>query len=265
MRLLKRQILTPKRKGAFTLLEVLLALSLLLAITSTLFGFMLGLMDRRDRLVQASSEGQAGSALIERLENDIMAAISGDSEVGAGIKGSATELTILSRSVNVPGDSSELDLALGDLQASRYTFTERSSEVSIARWGVSPTSSAGAGSGADEVVSNRVRKLRFRYHDGETWLSSYDSLSQQGLPVAVEIGIWFGENRRAAIDEEAPRELTGEETPMQFGDDYASSAALDPMQMFENEEEPIVWGEPDRVRVIIVPDGPVAAWKAGNE
>ena len=251
-------------KRAFTLIEVMLAISLLLAISSTMFGFMLGMMDRRERLTDAAREGRSGSALIERLENDILGAIAGDSGVGAGIKGDATSLTILTRAVNVPGNLSELDIALGDLLASRYSFDEQAGEVRIARWGVSPMGSASANEGADEVVSSRVRRLRFRYHNGDTWLSSFDSLSENGLPVAIEVAIWFGETQRALIEANAPTELLGDETPLQFGDDFASDAAFDAEQMFLEEDEPTVWGQPDRVRMIVVPDGPVAAWKEGR-
>jgi type II secretory pathway pseudopilin PulG len=251
-------------KRAFTLFEILLAISLLLAMSSTMFGFMMGMMDRRDRLLVASSDGRSGSALIERLENDILGAIAGDAGVGAGIKGSETGLTILTRAVNVPGDVSELRIALGDLQASRYVFKEEAGEVRIARWGVSPTGAAGSSSGSEEIVSDRVLRLRFRYHDGSTWLSSFDSLAQQGLPVAIEVAIWFGENQRAAIEAERPTQRTGEETPLQFGDDFPSDAAFALDDEFFDEDEPKVWGEPDRVRMIVVPDGPVAAWKEGQ-
>ncbi len=51
---------------------------------------------------------------------------------------------------------------------------------------------------------------------------------------------------------------------LQFGDDFASDAAFDPELMLLEEDETTVWGQPDRVRMIVVPDGPVAAWKEGR-
>jgi hypothetical protein len=83
--------------------------------------------------------------------------------------------------------------------------------------------------GGLEVIAEGVERVRFRYFDGREWLEKFDSAATGELPVAIEASLWFGE---------AP-------------------AASDPP---EPEEAPRA---PDRTRVMVVPDGPVAAWKAG--
>src|SRR5262249_5989025 len=93
-------------------------------------------------------------------------------------------------------------------------------------WGPTPVTSGGD---------------RVRYHDGGDWLSDFDSAGgsggattggggggeSEGLPVAVEVAIWFGE----------------------------------PVAEGEKIER---WPEPDRLRVIAVPDGPVAGGGRGG-
>ena len=233
-----------RRSRGFTLFEIMLAIALLVALSSTLFSFMLNLMSGRDRLIEASRDGRAGSSLIERLENDILGAIAGDATVGAGIDGQEHRLTLLTRSVNVPSGPDELDWALGDLLSARYVFDEAASEVRTVRRAIVPGVSVAETD--DEVISGRVRGLRFRYHDGQTWRSSYNSLQRNGLPVAIEVAIWFGD------------------PPLQFGDDFPEEPSSDAGRSVEGDEGPPTFGEPDRLRVMVVPDGPVAAWKGGR-
>lgn len=251
-----------RRTRGFTLFEIMLAIALLVALSSTLFSFMLNLMSRRDRLIEASRDGRSGSSLIERLENDIFGAIAGDATIGAGIDGGENRLTLLTRTVNVPSGPDELDWALGDLQSARYVFDDASSEVRTVRRAIVPGGSVSEAD--DEVVSSRVRRLRFRYHDGQTWLSSYNSLQRNGLPVAIEVAIWFGDPPpRPALDADSPGSA-GDETPLQFGADFPEEPFIDAGQTIEGDVLLPTFGEPDRLRVIVVPDGPVAAWKGGR-
>lgn len=251
-----------RRSRGFTLFEIMLAIALLVALSSTLFSFMLNLMSGRDRLIEASRDGRAGSSLIERLENDILGAIAGDATVGAGIDGQEHRLTLLTRSVNVPSGPDELDWALGDLLSARYVFDEAASEVRTVRRAIVPGVSVAETD--DEVISGRVRGLRFRYHDGQTWRSSYNSLQRNGLPVAIEVAIWFGDPpSRPALGSDSSEDAR-DDTPLQFGDDFPEQPPSDAGQFREGDEGPPTFGEPDRLRVMVVPDGPVAAWKGGR-
>ena len=251
-----------RRTRGFTLFEIMLAIALLVALSSTLFSFMLNLMSQRDRLIEASRDGRSGSSLIERLESDILGAIAGDATIGAGIDGEEFRLTLLTRTVNVPSGPGELDWALSDLQSARYLFDEASSEVRTVRRAIVPGGSVSQAD--DEVLSSRVRRLRFRYHDGQTWLSSYNSLRRDGLPVAIEVAIWFGDPPPWSGSDVDSRGDGGDDTPLQFGDDFAEEPLSEAGRTIEADQSPPTLGEPDRLRVIVVPDGPVAAWKGGR-
>lgn len=172
------------RRG-FTLIEVLIVLGLLVMLSGALFGFLWNLTASRDRLIAMGRDEQAGSVVMERVENDLLCGIAGSGGV-AGIDGSATRLRVLSRGVwSVSGlDAASGGAALADLQGTELSFS--GATLSASRW-------AGAsGSGEAEVVSDRIAGCRFRYFDGREWKENFDSKGMGRLPAAVEVSLWFG-------------------------------------------------------------------------
>jgi len=248
------------RARAFTLLEVMIAIALILALSGSMFGFMFNLMDRRERLLHLALDGRASSMLVERLEDDLMGAVAGGGRIGSGIQGDATSLTIRTRSVGLPRGADRVG-AMGDLITADYSYDERLGRLTMAR------SRGNVAGDESEVVSQRVRRFNLRYYDGTNWRERFDSGSAGALPVAVEIAIWFGEpvlSAEAEVElEEAERAISSaSENPLDF-ENYEPEQFGDDLDFGFNEDEPIDWGEPDRLRVIIVPDGPVATWKEG--
>lgn len=229
-------------RPAFTLLEVLLAIALIAMLTAALFGFLSQLHDRRARMEQMASDLRAGGTLIERIEQDLLGAVASARGVESGIAGTATSLRIATRGVWIdlsPGPAEESGepatvlarMADGDLQQSEYTFDAASATIRGQRRavdsGAAPAEGGGSGVGGGgeaERISSRVRRVRFRYHDGRAWVDSFQSAATGGLPAAVEVALWFGD--QPATEEAGP------------------------------SANPLRWPEPDRLRVIVVPDGP---------
>jgi hypothetical protein len=99
--------------------------------------------------------------------------------------------------------------------------------------------------------------LRLRYYDGERWSASFDSGAAGALPVAVEVAVWFGPP--------GPREEADEAGG---GTEAAESPEKKRTEKRENEgtgQERAgadrIARAPDRVRLIVAPDGPVSSWK----
>jgi len=174
-----------KKRGAFTLLEVLLALGLILILLGAMLGFLWELLDRRNTLTRGGRDIQSSNALIERIEADLLAGLAGDSGVGAGVQGTATTLRLLSRGVWLATDpigragGSVSALAASDLQGTEYVFDEHLPRLQARRFtyaGSSPVQSS------FEIVSDRIERVRFRYFDGRVWRESFDTIKEQKLP-----------------------------------------------------------------------------------
>jgi len=204
-------------RRAFTLIEVLIALSLILFLSGSLLSYLYSLLERRDTLTKAAAQQSAAASIFEQLEHDLATTFASDASGTAGVKGDETSLTVRCRGTNLLSRGADLtDLQGCELRFSGGTLTAR-------RLSQSP--------GSFETVADGVERLQLRYFDGTEWLESFDSARTGELPVAIEASLWFGEAAPAG-DEGAP------------APDEAPRA-------------------PDRTRTMVVPDGPVAAWKAG--
>lgn len=234
-------------------MEVLVVLALVGMLAGSVIGFLWDLWGRRDVLLRDSTDAQAGSAIVERIETDILSGLAGDQSAGAGVAGTATTLRLLTRGVDVPMGGN--GTTSGDLQASEYRFD--AGALRARRWNI------GAGGNAEfETVCDHVEAVRVRYFDGREWKTSFDSLSAGALPVAVEVAIWFGTPH--VEDERATKPVARTEA----GAGARDNAVEDPEQerasaagRASTTGSTLPSRQPDRLRVIVVPDGPVAAWK----
>ena len=101
-------------------------------------------------------------------------------------------------------------------------------------------------------MGGSVYKVRFRYHDGTSWLDTFDSRSYGRLPLAVEIAIWFepwpGEE---PVSQDEPDDELG-------GSDRLTFDAIDTFdeREFAEQSDMDLYSEPkpDRIRVIVIPD-----------
>lgn len=240
-------------RRAFTLMEVLLAVALVLLLSGAVYGFLWNLLSDRDRLGDAAAEGVAANALIERLEADLLGSLAGVAG-RPGIRGTTSSIAILSRRVSFAGGSA--DGASGDLHGAEIVFDAGAGVVRARAWaGLEP-------GGTLEDVALGVQRLRFRYFDGRDWKAEFDSAEAGELPAAVEVAIWFGEP--TPPDGAAAAELAGMDTPDGNGRGNGRGSGDGEAAAGESTGDVVTPArQPDRVRVIVVPDAPAAAWKEG--
>jgi len=201
------------RRG-FTLIEVLVALGLVLMLSWGMFAVVSDLGSRRDRLMEMSVRQSEAGTLFELLEGDLMCSIAADPEGRGGVAGSSNSLAVSTRGIPIsdgPGP------ARGDLVRSQYRFDAAAGAVMLSRDG-----------GPPERVAMGIGRIELRYFDGESWQQEFDSAERDGLPVAVEVSIWFGAASEVLADSESSR------LP------------------------------PDRVRQIVIPDSRAAGEGAGE-
>lgn len=239
------------QRAGFTLLEVLLAIALALVLSGGILSFLNNLMLRRDQALETVDQAQAAGAVIERLETDLFAAMVAIGE-GAGIEGNSQRIRVLSRGVTPPMLGDLASVPLGDLQGCEFAFDRASSELRGARF------EAGGDRPELETIG-RIDRVRFRYHNGRSWSGSFNSQSAGALPSAVEIAIWFytGDEREAP-----PSELEALLSEEELEDpvlDLLMEEEAERLAMLEEQDElrqdrPLP--PPDRLRVIVIPDGP---------
>jgi len=222
---------------AFTLIEVLLALGILLALTGSVYTFLDSVMTQRDRVAQAASDQQIAGAIIERIESDVLTTLAGSGRIGAGIVGSNTRLTLLTRGVTPPLQGAAVGVPLGDLQLSRFEFDPFMGELHAARRDALDENAQTT----MELLTDRLERVRFRYYKGRSWVSSFDSRTS-GLPGAIEVALWFRAEDGVAAPDELDAVLAMED---EFGDRPARGR--DDLQGRGDEESA---EEPDRKSVV---------------
>ncbi|MCC6285345.1 MAG: hypothetical protein IT439_08605 [Phycisphaerales bacterium] len=244
------------RLPAFSLIEVIIGIAMLTALSGVLWTFLIDLRRQKESLSERGASLHASEVLFERLESDLAGCIAGTPSLGGGVKGTNDEITLLARGVTPPLRSGSIPA--GDLQGSAFRFDAKSGTLFARRWdalGAQPDTEW-------EVVGEGFARVRFRYHDGRGWRETFDA-SQAGLPGAIEVAVWLRTAEPAPAPEPdapppirpAPRRMT---VHADDGPDEAplADASLPEEQEGEPELPPPPAREPDRVRVMVVPDGP---------
>jgi hypothetical protein len=226
----------------------MLALGLVVLLSGAMFAFLWDTLGRRDELSRAAGDAQAADACLERVEADLMCATAGEPG-SAGIRGTASSLVVKSRGVVVPLRSDDRARVMGDTQGTELSF--EAGALRARRWSGNTEPNGGF-----EVVSDRVQRVRFRYYDGRAWRSSFDSAESGGLPVAVEVAVWFGPPLVSVGERTVSRPRGSEGVPeTAHGEGAATVSGTD------SDSAAVPTREPDRRRLIVVPDGPSSAWK----
>jgi hypothetical protein len=237
-----------------TLLELLVAIALVLALVGAMLGFLMDTLSSRGRALSIAARQRAATILIDRVEADAVASMVGDRALGAGLRGDETSIHFLTRRVDAAsaprgtGDRA----AFGDLQLAEYRFNPAERDV-LARRGEAGASS----SAAFHPVGGQFGKVRFRYHDGRQWQAQFDSLGSNRLPSAIEVAIWFAAPARVS-SQSADSEATAE-----FDEDVESPEE-DDVDRRDPESETVAEPAPDRIRVIVIPDADRAQRRASD-
>lgn len=231
----------------------MVAIALVVSLSGAVFTFLFNLGRQQESVHGATDALRGAGAFVESLEADVVGAVAG---VGgeAGVLGDETSLKLLTRSVVGPAIGGAGSDVGGDLQGVEYEFSESNGTLTARRWDA-------AGNGAEQAATLAVgvSRLRLRYFDGSAWSESFDSGSGGGLPVAIEVAVWFGPIA-ALAESTGATAAVGDELGDEF-EDLPPVDGLEPDAMLEDEGE--ILPAPDRVRMIVVPDGPVSAWREG--
>lgn len=246
---------TPTIRRAFSLIELLVAIALILSLLGALFAFSWDMLATRRQVLEVTARQRAASILIEHLEHDLVHCVAGDERSGAGIAGDGTSIRVLTRGVPAwrvgTGAGSGASAAFGDLEQSAFAFDAGAGLITAGR------AAAGDTAEATESLGGRVAKVRFRYHDGTAWRDTFDSLRAGALPSAVEVAIWFDPwpGEMAPADEDPDEYADEDDGYFAERETFDAGAGFDEFEAAAGSDvELLDEPRPDRVRVIAIPD-----------
>lgn len=211
-----------RRERGFTLLEVIVAATLILALVAAMSHFLIDALRIRSRVSEEIERARAADALVSTVERALETTLVEDPSFGAGVVGDATSMRILRAGLASwrlgTGDPAR---ALEEIDVMSVRFDAAAKRIAIGR-----------GEMAESALPGAIDEVRFRYFDGAAWVTSFDSLSAGRLPVAVEISLWL-----------RPRRLV---------DDSAERPEFDEPEGSADSTE--AGRPPDRLRVVTIPD-----------
>jgi len=161
---------------ALTLMEMLVALALILALTVAVGSFAETYRQGRDFAVSEAIRDREVDAMFGRLAEAFSCA---DASVG-GVSGGDRQVSIHHRGSVLPAmgpESNPKDL-LVDFVRYEARFDEQFQEIFTAR-----------SSNNTLTWRSTVSIVQLRYHDGSNWTDSWSV--EQGLPLAIECKLWY--------------------------------------------------------------------------
>ncbi|GHT17256.1 hypothetical protein FACS1894189_2810 [Planctomycetales bacterium] len=178
------------RKRGFTLLELLLAMALFVVLLGIVWNIVLLFMRTQIHSTQQTGRSQIIRAVVQLLDDDLRSTIQdpvllkNSGEAGEvrhfGLIGSPQQLRIDVLQLDpLSGSSSN---QAGNFKAVFYEFQR---ETGLVRQEINYQSPADAPK--NELSIPEIVDCRFRYFDGKMWQDSWESLTEGGLPVSVEI------------------------------------------------------------------------------
>lgn len=249
-----RRQTTRSVRRSFTLVEVLIAIGLSLALLSSVFTFYFNVLRIRGKVQEQADVQRAATTLIERLERELMTCMVTADGQQAGVRGDGTTLTLASRGMATALAERGTDepKVFSDLQVTTYRFDAASKRLTMRRDGEQSDSSD---ANSASLLSGRIAKVRFRYYDGAQWREQFDSRAADALPIAVEVAIWFDPFGEETLDETSATAGADREQPAER-ETFDASGGFDEFEFAMRDDRG--FGEqtplPDRWRIISVPD-----------
>ena len=177
------------RRG-FTILEVLIGLSLLIVLVAGAYGMLLQLHTRQQEIATISARNTIGTTIIDSVERAMLTCLADGGTDGAGVTVTDSTMRVVYREVSPDLPVSEGAFGARARLAIIHHADSRTLELTTTRGSRSATT----------TIAN-IERVRFRAHDGQDWTAEFDSRSAQRLPNAVEVAIWFAPSNGGTTEE----------------------------------------------------------------
>ena len=202
-----------RRRVAFSLFEMLLALALISIVAASLYGSLgIAFRARRsaDRVLREAASLQFALELLRPdLESAappkgvLAGAFIADDAMGDSGDDADTLTFHAVRAPSTAGDAVGCDIQR--IELALQDDDEQDGSRSLVRRVTTNLLAAKATDPAEEVLCRGVRSLNLRYYDGLEWLDAWDSSTLAGeLPLAIEVTLRIDAVDDATSDDEAP-------------------------------------------------------------
>jgi len=243
------------KRRAFTLVEMLVSIALLALLAAGIAALTDDLRLRRAGILNIGEANRAADAVIDALEADLATTFVADRDGKPGIAGGPRSLTLRSRTVPLILDDAE-DPTTASTR-SRIEFDPDARELLAWRGSDAETGEASQ----PTLVTQRIKSLRFRYHDGQAWRASFDSAAAGELPVAVEVTLLFAPARDPDPEPSRPGDDLIPQASIPEPPPIPDGLALGPAA----DDDPFAeWLTDGRRRVIAIPDARAASADAAQ-
>jgi len=217
---------TPHRNNAFTLLEMVLAIGMIVSLMGTAIWFTQHLGASREAINAKAQEIVSRRALMRRMTKELRCAMN-LRRFGIGVSGEADSITFVTTAI--PGKSVWVDRNIldqpippeTDIRLITYRQAIREDEegveyvVGIERTCQKLLDAPEAEEGENirvALITDKLKYLRFTYYDGQAWVKSWTP--DQGIPLAVAVTlgdepVYEDEMTAMESEDEEPEEYIG--------------------------------------------------------
>lgn len=227
-----------QRRRGFTLLELIVAAMLILALVAAMALFLMDALRIRARVAEATDRARAADVLVSAIGQALETTLVEDPRLGAGIQGDATSLSVLRAGLaSWRLGTNDRSRAMEEVDRIHVRFDRGARRIAIGRGEMQPS-----------LLPGTIDRVRFRYFDGQLWRSEFDSVRVGRLPVAVEVALWL----RPRAERPGPVDRPEfDSAPDEEGDGGAAAG--------EEEGDEPGWAidaddPPDRLRIVTIPD-----------
>jgi type II secretion system protein J len=193
-------MITQRRQTGFTLMELLVAMSLMVVASACLYSSLYTGFRARESAEKILIPLQAAKIAMDMIKQDLRGAVVGpdedpnimagpflgeDDRTGANVD--TDVVTFFSSHHEINGDEERITCGIGMIELS-LVEPAKEDTFTLVRYVTDNLQTEDEQEPVEEVLCRHVRALNFRYYDGLRWYEDWDSTEQlDALPVAVEV------------------------------------------------------------------------------
>ncbi len=191
---------TQRRQIGFTLMELLVAMSLMVVASACLYSSLYTGFRARERAETILVPLQSARMAMDMIKQDLRGAVIGpdedpnvlagpffgeDDRTGANVD--TDVVTFFSSHHEISGDEDRITCGIGMIEFSLIEPV-REDAYTLVRYVTDNLQTEDEQEPVEEILCRHVRALNFRYYDGLRWYEDWDSTEQlDALPMAVEV------------------------------------------------------------------------------